>query len=638
MDLRVQRVRSRQWSHAAKVASSRLRCPFVQCSQSRSTRWSVLMLIAVCLFANLVPLQPASAAVTPEQREQLGTLRKSLSSASRYFRGRKFDESAELVAKALGLISALESSDEEGELSRSLRAMKATAEGLVKRLKANGVELPNDSTGDNAVSFVSDVAPVLMRRCGNCHVARSRGDFSMRTFETLVAADVLQPGDGNASRLVELIREGEMPKGGGRVADDELAKLVAWIDAGAKYDGEDPKTLLTDFAQPGQPMRVELQMADGDEAFQFTRDIAPIIVESCFPCHAGTQPSARLSLATFRGLLRGGNNGPVVAPDDVAMSLILRKLRGMEGQQMPLRRPALDAKVIARIETWISEGAKFDGRDANQPLERMVRIEVASRMSHDELAKQRLELTQDNWRLVKPSEQPEQIATDALRLIGNIDAGRMQQLAQVAQQQLDAIAKLMRRPSDQPLIKGSATLYVFRRRYDYSELGRMVEKRELSPDWTGHWTYDVIDAYVCLLLPRGDEAPLDARVAELLGGLYVESRGIVPTWFSEGSSRAIAAQVAARSDDVIGWIQELKDLQATIEKPDALLDSSLPDVESKVLRFGFVQFLMSDMGRYLRLLDAVAEGTNFDTALKSTYGRDAPALVELWVKRGGRRR
>lgn len=636
MDSLVQRGWLRLHFSPERLVLAIRRDPGARSTQLRSP-W--LVLIAILLLTVLALPRPVLAAVTPEQREQLVELRKSLSSASRYFRGRKFDESAEMVARALELVSTLEASDSSGELERSLSAMKSSAEALAERLKANGVSLPGPGgapSGD-AVSFANDVAPVLVRRCGNCHVSRARGDFSMPTFEALMASDVVEPGDSDASHMIELIRGGDMPKGGGGVPEEELAKITGWIDGGAKFDGDDPKTPLASLGDSGQPAMVELQMAEGDETVHFSQDLAPVIVESCFPCHAGTQPSARLSLATFRGLLQGGNNGPIVSPDDVAMSLLLRKLRGMEGQQMPLQKPPLSPEVIALFETWIGEGAKFDGRDANQPLERMVRMDVASRMSHEELAKQRMNLAGENWRLAKPAESPEQVETEGLLLIGNIDAARMEQLGQLAQQQISDIAELMRRPSNEPLIKGRATLFLFKRRYDYSELGRMVEKRELSPDWTGHWTYDVIDAYACLLLPRDEETPLDARLAELLGGLYIESRGVVPTWFSEGSSRAIAARVAPRSDDVLGWMQELKDLQATIDKPEALLDSSLPEAESKLLRFGFVQFLMSDLNRYMGLLEAVSQGTDFDTALEEAYGRDAPALVELWVRRGGRR-
>lgn len=601
---------------------------------SYCTRGLVLVALLLAMF---VGPGTAVAAVTPEQREQLAELRKTISSASRYFRARKYDESAEELGEALGLIATLEASDESGDLERTLKASKTSTENLAKRLKAAGVDV-SGTPGEGAVSFSNDVAPMLVRRCGNCHVSRTRGEFGMPTFEALSEAGVVEPGDSDASHMVELIREGEMPKGGGKLTEEELAALTTWIDAGAKFDGDDPKAPLGTLGESGQPAMVELQQATGDEQVQFSQDLAPVIVENCFPCHTGNQPSARLSLSTFRGILRGGNNGPIVDPSDVAMSLLLRKLRGMEGQRMPLQKPALEPSVIAKFETWISEGAKFDGRDANQPLERMVRMDIASRMSHEELAKQRMGLALDNWRLAKPTEEPFQAETDGLVLVGNVDAERLQQLGELAQQQLNAIAALVRTPAGDPLIKGRATLFVFSRRYDYSELGRMVEKRELSPDWTGHWTYDVIDAYACLLLPRDEEAPLDARLAELLGGLYVESRGVVPAWFSEGSSRAIAARVAARSDEVLDWIAELKDLHATIDNPEALLGNSLPEAESKLLRFGFVQFLMSDIKRYTRLLESLGEGTEFDSALKEAYGREAPELVELWVRNGGRRR
>lgn len=636
MDPRVQRDRMR---HSTALADSDFPTQPLHLAGSAVSCLGWYVLLAILLLAAVIPAHSVSAAVTPEQREQLVELRKSLSAASRYFRGRKFDESAEMVARTLELVTSLEESDESGDLARTLTTMKSSAEALAERLKANGVNLPGPSgSPSEGPSFANDVAPVLVRRCGSCHISRARGDFSMPTFEALMASDVVVPGDSDASHMIELIRGGDMPKGGGGVPEDELAKLTGWIDSGAKFDGDDPTTPLASLGDSGQPAMVELQMAEGDEKVKFSSDLAPVIVENCFPCHAGTQPSARLSLDTFRGLLRGGNNGPIVAPDDVAMSLLLRKLRGMEGQQMPLRKPPLSPEVIAQFETWIDEGAKFDGRDANQPLERMVRIDLAKGMSHEALCKQRTELAGGNWRLAKPAEQPEQVDTEDLLLIGNIDVQRMERIAEVAQQQMDAIAELMRRPSSEPLIKGRATLFLFKRRYDYSELGRMVEKRELSPDWTGHWNYDVIDAYACLLLPRDDEAPLDTTLAELLGGLYVESRGIVPAWFSEGSARAIAARVDPKSEEVLGWIQELKDLQATVDKPEGLLDSSLPEAESKLLRFGFVQFLMSDLNRYTGLLEAVSQGTDFDAALEEAYGRDASGLVDVWVSRGGRRR
>lgn len=595
------------------------------------------LLVVPLLLAMFVESWTAMAAVTPEQREQLAELRKTMSSASRYFRSRKYDESAELLGQALEVIASLEAGDEAGDLERSLRTMKASAENLSKRLKAAGVDV-SGGPGEGGISFVDEVAPILVRRCGNCHVSRSRGQFGMPTFDALTDAGVVEPGESDASHMLELIREGEMPKGGGKVSEEELATLTAWVDAGAKFDGDDPTAPLGTLGASGQPAMVELQQATGHEKVHFSKDLAPVIVENCFPCHSTTQPSARLSLSTFRGLLRGGNNGPIVDLNDVAMSLLLRKLRGMEGQRMPLRKPALDPAVIAKFETWISEGARFDGRDANQPLERMVRMDVASRMSHDDLAKQRMDLALDNWRLAKPTEQPLRLETEGLLLIGNIDAERLQQIGELAQQQLNAIGALLQKSSGEPPIKGRATIYLFRRRYDYSELGRMVEKRELSPDWTGHWTYDVIDAYACLLLPRDEETPLDAKLAELLGGLYIETHGVVPDWFSEGSSQAIAARVASRSDEVLDWIAELKDLQTSIDKPEDLLGNSLPEAESKLLRFGFVQFLMSDIKRYTRLLESVSEGTDFDSALKEAYGREAPELVELWVLRGGRRR
>jgi hypothetical protein len=71
-------------------------------------------------------------------------------------------------------------------------------------------------------------------------VTGKKGDFHIPTYAALARSGVVQPGVGQASRIVEVIVSGDMPRGGGKVAAADLATLVKWIDMGAPYDGGDP--------------------------------------------------------------------------------------------------------------------------------------------------------------------------------------------------------------------------------------------------------------------------------------------------------------------------------------------------------------------------------------------------------------
>ena len=75
-------------------------------------------------------------------------------------------------------------------------------------------------------------------KCGNCHVRGSRGGLSMTTFAALekgtCAGPVIRPGSAQASRLMELVATGAMPKAGNKLTPEELDIFSrCWIDAGA---------------------------------------------------------------------------------------------------------------------------------------------------------------------------------------------------------------------------------------------------------------------------------------------------------------------------------------------------------------------------------------------------------------------
>lgn len=120
---------------------------------------------------------------------------------------------------------------------------------------AHPVPQQKDAGGKDgdSVSFVKHVAPIIVAKCGKCHVANSRGQYGIASYEALMASDSITPNDPADSSFIEIIESGEMPKGGLKVSDKELGTLKKWIAQGAKYDGADKtKALMEPTAGGGR--------------------------------------------------------------------------------------------------------------------------------------------------------------------------------------------------------------------------------------------------------------------------------------------------------------------------------------------------------------------------------------------------
>jgi hypothetical protein len=183
------------------------------------------------------------------------------------------------------------------------------------------------------------------------------------------------------------------------------------------------------------------------------------------------------------------------------------------------------------------------------------------------------------------------------------------------------------------------TLFVFNKRFDYSEYAQMVERRQLPEGWNGHWRYNVVDAYGCILAPEADEYSLGALVAQQMAGAYLDSVGRTPAWFSQGSAWALAARVDPRDPTFKAFKDQVPAIMSQMKKADDFLTGNLPTGDAAVLNFGFAEYLLSSAGNYGKLLAALKKGVPFDQALRQSYGGDASQLAASWalkVARGKR--
>ena len=123
---------------------------------------------------------------------------------------------------------------------------------------------------DNAprVSFVRDVAPILVGKCQGCHGPKTaESNYRLDTFELMMQAGDfgLPPITANSLDESEFHRlitsedpEERMPNNGDRLSDREIELINVWIEQGATFDGSDRAASLRsqisrDIPHPAAP-------------------------------------------------------------------------------------------------------------------------------------------------------------------------------------------------------------------------------------------------------------------------------------------------------------------------------------------------------------------------------------------------
>ncbi|MFN9983949.1 MAG: c-type cytochrome domain-containing protein, partial [Pirellula sp.] len=447
-----------------------------------------------------------------------------------------------------------------------------------------------------AVSFSKDVAPWIVASCGRCHVDKESGGFQMANYEQLMkgskAGAVLFAGDPDGSQLLSVIETGTMPPNGSKVSPDNLAKLKQWIQQGAKFDGEDPKASLKALAGNGNPTMpandkpVEVKQSTGKETVSFANDIAPILVANCNGCHyGGNRPSGGFAFNNFTGLLKGGTSGPALAPGKGDDSLLVKKLLGTAGQRMPAGgRPALSPEQIQLVKTWIDEGATYDGDSRESQLDSVIAKSWAAKANHSELMAKRMERAKSRWQQVAPKSTPDEASDDEFHIVGNIGEGGAKQLLAQANNAAKNLKKQLKISPKDPLIKGGVTIYALKSRYDYSELGNMLEKRSLPPEWSGHWRKDVLDLYIAMVYDKSDGKLNETSLLQQLTSVWVASHDGVPKWFADGAGRNAMANAVGQNDArVQPWFRRFPEVLQDLKTIKPLTDGKVYDEDEAVL-------------------------------------------------------
>src|SRR5262245_54871955 len=118
----------------------------------------------------------------------------------------------------------------------------------MKRAAILAVLLAGAAPQSSPPDFDRDIRPIFQSHCISCHGAKKmkgqlRLDSKALAFRGGVSGKVLVPGQAKQSRLVAALRDpnpdDRMPKDAAPLPEETIARIQAWIDAGAAWP-DDP--------------------------------------------------------------------------------------------------------------------------------------------------------------------------------------------------------------------------------------------------------------------------------------------------------------------------------------------------------------------------------------------------------------
>ncbi len=168
-------------------------------------------------------------------------------------------------------------------------------------------------------TFEADVRPIFRAHCFHCHGVsdEKKGGLDLRLVRFQISGGdsgpAIVPNDPQGSYLLERVRAGEMPPGGEKLAPREIETIERWIDAGAKTERPEPKSIA-----PG------LAITKEDRAWWSFQPIVRPVVNAQY-----TDPQIRTPIDA---LLRASMpEGLSFSPDADKRSLILRACFDLTG-------------------------------------------------------------------------------------------------------------------------------------------------------------------------------------------------------------------------------------------------------------------------------------------------------------------
>lgn len=602
-----------------------------------------ITILATSLLVLSSSLTRAAQPLPPEVRQELSSLLRELRGVSAMVRRDEVEEARSVIETVEERLEEL--AIPEDERDRTLSSLKTQLE----RAKAS---IP--------VSFESEVAPILKDNCLRCHGAdRASAGLRMHTFNAMaaggrsgaVARARLPARSLIMARVMTDDTQARMPRGGSRLSDEDINTLGRWIQQGLRFDGEDRNAPIGESLIPKKPP-VEVVMADGTESVSFKDDVAPWMVSICLGCHSGNNPRGGYSIATFEQVLTDGDSGSTIVPgrpdDSYICDLVLRQ----DPIKMPAGQALLKRSQAKALETWIAEGARFDGTDPKAPLRSLVptpaEMEAArlAALSDEEFAERRRKQAEDIWKRVAPRVEVRSESTDNLLLYGSVSAERLTEIGNWGEQQIEDLTSRYPVPDGEPVWRGRLIVFVTEARFDYEEFNAvLMNGRRTPPSISGHVviTPNVDEAWVAMHdtgdVASAERLPARELLATLLAEAYLRRDGSrLPDWLTRGFGIAEAG-LAPNSEYVRNLPNRAAAALPAVSNPAALFDDgTFAPEDTPAIGYLLVRFLIAKGGgdRFQQLVQVLRTEANVGQALQRVYDISAANLGTAFLRSGGR--
>jgi len=618
-----------------------------------------LRCVAGALGTILVAASADAAALSTAQKKELNDIRADAAKVASLVSRKKTDEAEDALKDAE---SRLEKLVKEAELKDNDIQLLAVRK-VIETQRAILSKATGGKAGTPAISFATDVAPILADKCLSCHDDnRASGGLKLDTFAGLELGGrngrVVTPGNPGLSLLFLKITAANpqmrMPKNDPPLSEEEIRKIGTWIAAGAPFDGTEKNVSLSLLAKNPNLARekVEIVKATGNEKVSFIKDVAPTFVTTCGGCHGGNNPRGGLSLATFERVMAGGENGKVIVPGNVEGSLMFQLLS--EGKMPQGNQARITRKWYADLQTWIKEGAKFDGNDPKKPLRDLIptpeqlRASELAKLSPEAWHDKRVKDSKDLWTQTFPQAAAPQVQETAdFVVLGDVASRRLEEIGGWAQDHAGAI-KSMFNAKEEPLFKGKLAILVFKDRFGYEEFNSTVYKRDVPREVVGH--SDVTNAQdraLVAIQDIGDDATpnspgMHLNVIEHVTGAFLKRSGTtMPDWLTRGTGLALGASKVGNGNSYIAALRG--------QAGDALRKSNLNDpadvfnngqfspADIGPIGYVLVEFLMRQggAGKFGQLVQRFQAGDNPGQAIQTVYGTNARQLGSTFATTAG---
>ncbi|MEX2468727.1 MAG: hypothetical protein WD396_03135 [Pseudohongiellaceae bacterium] len=155
----------------------------------------------------------------------------------------------------------------QSELEQAVAALLAGDSPELVSVAAGGSAIHYGGVAGSELSYVNDIAPIIAENCAECHREGGIAPFAM---------DSKMAVQGWSPMIREVVMTKRMPPGQidnkvgykmaneMNLADDEMQKLVRWVEAGSPVDGDSERDPLTALSWPDTKWKLADELGEPD--------------------------------------------------------------------------------------------------------------------------------------------------------------------------------------------------------------------------------------------------------------------------------------------------------------------------------------------------------------------------------------